>query len=208
MACIVAVFTSLSSTATEVTVASPANQMGDPVAGKQKSVDGRCQECHGQDGMSGDDRIPNHAGQLAGYLQKQLHNFQSGERKHETMTIMAEDLSDADIMDIAAYFSSQKVMQGEAVRDLPSAKNLFINGDKYRNLPACASCHGEKGKGRVADAVFYPVIGGQRRVYLRSQLVNWKQGDRHNSPNGVMNTIAKALNEDEIDALANYISGL
>ena len=181
---------------------------GNPIIGKQKSDSGRCQECHGVDGISSNPKIPNHAGQYAGYLIKQLNNFQSGERKHEVMTIMAEDLTASDITDIAAYFASQKVMQGDGDGDNSVGNNLFVNGDKARDIPACASCHGDKGKGRVADNVTYPVIGGQRRIYLRTQLINWKLGERTNSSNEVMNKIAKQLSDDEIDALVNYISGL
>ena len=99
-------------------------------------------------------------------------------------------------------------MQGEGARDNPLARNLFVNGNQARDIPACSSCHGDSGKGRIAGNVSYPVIGGQRMIYLRSQLVNWKLGDRRNSPNGVMNTVAKSLSDDEIDALADYISGL
>ena len=181
---------------------------GNPSIGKEKSDAGRCQECHGADGNSSDAKIPHHAGQYAGYLIKQLSDFQTGVRKHEIMSIMAEDLNAADRADIAAYFAGQKPMQGEGAAVNPLASNLFVNGDQTRDIPACSSCHGDSGKGRVAGNVFYPVIGGQRRVYLRSQLVSWKLGERSNSPNGIMNKIAKALSDDEIDALANYISGL
>jgi len=83
-----------------------------------------------------------------------------------------------------------------------------VNGDQTRDIPACISCHGDNGKGNIANNVPYPVIGGQRRIYLRAQLVNWKLGERSNSPGGVMNKITKSLSDDEIDALANYISGL
>jgi cytochrome c553 len=124
------------------------------------------------------------------------------------MTIMAEDLSAADKSDIGAYFSSRKIMQGDGAGDKPLVRKLFVNGDQDRGLPSCVSCHGESGKGRVAGKVVYPVIGGQRAVYLRTQLVVWKLGDRNNSPGGVMNKVAQALSDDEIDALADYISGL
>jgi cytochrome c553 len=181
---------------------------GNPSIGKLKSVDGRCLECHGEEGISNDVKVPNHAGQYAGYLIKQLSNFQTGERRHPIMNIMAEDISANDKADISAYFASQKTMQGEAGNDNPQARNLFINGNQGRDIPACVSCHGDSGKGRVADNIFYPVIGGQRSIYLRIQLINWKLEDRSNSPGGVMNKIAKALSEDEINALADYISGL
>ncbi|MCX7094614.1 MAG: c-type cytochrome [Methylobacter sp.] len=181
---------------------------GNPVIGKEKSEQGRCQECHGAEGNSSNDKIPNHAGQYAAYLSKQLNDFQSGARVHEIMTIMAEDLSAADRADIGAYFGGRKMMQGEAVGAKPLAVNLFINGDPARNILPCVSCHSDNGKGRVAGNVVYPVIGGQRKIYLRSQLVNWKLGERNNSPGGVMNKIAESLSDDEIEALADYISGL
>ena len=171
---------------------------GSPIRGKEKSDAGRCQECHGIDGISTDAKVPNHAGQYAGYLVKQLKNFQAGERSHQVMTIMAEDLTTEDIADIAAYFASQKPMQGDEVN----------SGDQARGIPACNSCHGVNGKGKMTEAVIYPMIGGQREIYLRGQLVNWKLNERHNSPEGVMNKVAQLLNEDEIDALAYYISGL
>lgn len=189
-------------------VASQRFGSGNPAIGKQKADAERCLECHGADGNSGDARIPHHAGQFAGYLIKQLDNFQGGERQHETMTVMAADLGEADKADIAAYFASQKIMQGSSIGHYPLAEKLFVEGDQARDIPACASCHGENGKGKIADNVIYPVIGGQRKVYLRTQLVNWKLGDRKNSPQAAMNKVAKALSDDEIEALANYISGL
>lgn len=181
---------------------------GNPVVGKEKSGEGRCQECHGTDGNSNDAKIPNHSGQYAAYLVKQLRDFQSGARKHEIMTIMAEDLTAIDKEDIGAYFASRKTMQGESSDVNQLGRNLFVNGDQVRDIPACAGCHGENGKGRIAGDVIYPVIGGQRKIYLRSQLVNWKLGERRNSPGGVMNKVAQLLSDDEIEALADYISGL
>ncbi|PPK78039.1 cytochrome c [Methylobacter tundripaludum] len=181
---------------------------GNPVIGKEKAEAGRCRECHGADGNSSDAKIPNHAGQYAGYLVKQLSDFQSGARRHEIMTIMAEDLSAADMADIGAYFASREIMQGDGAGGNALGRNLFDNGDQGRDIPACASCHGTRGKGGIAGNVIYPVIGGQRKIYLRSQLVGWKLGDRKNSPGGVMNKIAESLSDDEIEALADYISGL
>lgn len=181
---------------------------GDPLVGKMTSATERCQECHGEDGNSSDNRIPKHAGQNANYLIKQLHDFQSGARQHEVMTIMAADLTEADIANIAAYFASQETMQGVTEKTYPLASQLFLQGDKVRAIRPCQSCHGENGKGKQVDGVSYPVIGGQNKNYLRVQLVNWKLGERANSPNGVMNDVAKQLTDEEIEALANYISGL
>jgi len=65
-----------------------------------------CQACHGSAGVGTAPDIPNLAGQKAGYLQAQLAAFRSKERKHELMNAIAEQLSDADIGNLAAFWSS------------------------------------------------------------------------------------------------------
>lgn len=179
---------------------------GNPVAGKSKS--NLCQGCHGEVGLSLDDLIPNLAGQYAPYIAKQLRNFQTGVRTHQIMSAMATTINDAELIDIAAYFASQKKMQGNGKGDNPVAKNLFLKGDASRNIPPCMSCHGVNGKGKAPNISTYPVIGGQHKGYLRAQLMHWRSGERSNSPDGVMNKIAKSLTDAEIEALTDYISGL
>lgn len=181
---------------------------GNASVGAQLSESERCQECHGKDGISHDGKIPNHAGQHAAYLVKQLLAFRGGERRHDIMNRMAEALSDQDIADIAAYFAGQPSMRSEGGAVTPVALALFNQGDKARGIEPCAKCHGDRGQGKIEPAVVYPRIGGQRRVYLRGQLAAWKLGDRSNSPQGVMNDTARHLTDDEIDALADYIAGL
>lgn len=178
---------------------------GNPVAGKSKSE--LCQGCHGEAGISSEDLIPNLAGQYAIYIAKQLRNFQSGARTHQIMSAMAMTINDADLTDIAAYFASQKTMQGDGKGENAVAKNLFLKGDAGRGIQPCVSCHGANGKGMAANVATFPVIGGQHKAYLRAQLTNWRSGERSNSPDGVMNKIAKTLTDAEIEALTDYISG-
>lgn len=77
---------------------------GDAAAGKAKAA--VCAGCHGAKGVSAAPMFPNLAGQKAAYLEKQLKAFRSGTRKDPTMSGMAKPLSDADIANLAAYFSS------------------------------------------------------------------------------------------------------
>ncbi len=179
---------------------------GDPVAGKSKST--LCQSCHGEDGLSVEDLIPYLAGQYSAYIIKELRNFQTGARKHPIMNTMAKTVNDADLADIAAYFASLDKMQGGGWGKNTVAKNLFLKGDMSRNIQPCVSCHGINGKGKAPDIATFPVIGGQHKAYLRAQLINWRDGQRTNSPGGVMNIIAKSLTDPEIEALTDYISGL
>jgi len=181
---------------------------GDPVAGKEKSQ--LCQGCHGEFGMSFETMIPNLAGQYGKYISKELRNFQSGVRTHQIMNAMAATIADDDLADIAAYFASQQKMHSDGT-DLndPKAdvgKNLFLHGDMNRMVIACTNCHGVDGKGRAPNISMFPVIGGQKEGYIRGQLFNWRDKQRHNSPNAIMNRIAEHLTDAEIDSLALYLS--
>lgn len=178
---------------------------GDPVAGKDKSL--LCQGCHGEQGISIEGLIPSLAGQYGKYISKELRNYQSGERSHQIMNAMAATINDDDLDDISAFFASQPKMKGNgAVNEI--GKKLFLRGDLSRTVLACFTCHGVNGKGLTPNTPMFPVIGGQQKDYLRLQLLNFKNGDRTNSPNGIMITIAKKLTEAELDALASYVSGL
>lgn len=73
-------------------------------AGKRASA--TCIGCHGETGVSTNSLWPNLAGQKKDYLVKQLNAFRSGERKDVMMAPMAQMLSEADVENVASYFSS------------------------------------------------------------------------------------------------------
>ena len=79
---------------------------GDAAAGKAKSA--LCAACHGPEGISSTDIWPNLKGQKYGYLVKQIKAFRDGSRKDPSMQPMVANLSDEDIANIAAYYSSMK----------------------------------------------------------------------------------------------------
>lgn len=178
---------------------------GDAVAGKQKSK--FCQGCHGEDGNSINPLCPNLSGQNQSYLEKQIRDFQSGRRVDSIMTGISQGLiSDQDAKDIAAYFSSRNPMVGYNGNKL--GQNIFREGKPGSKMPACASCHGENGKGRSDDNTTFPIIGGQTKDYIAKQLRDLRSGDRHNDPESMMGNVAKKLSDEEIEALADYVSGL
>lgn len=76
----------------------------DAARGEVKAAD--CVACHGAMGISNNPLFPNLAGQNGAYLQLQLEKFREGERYHALMTPVAESLSQQDINDLAAYYSS------------------------------------------------------------------------------------------------------
>ena len=88
-------------------ITAPAAHANDASAGRQKAQ--ACAVCHGLNGLSAQPDAPNLAGQPALYLRAQLRAYRSGERRHEVMAVMAKPLSDEDIANLAAWFSSIRI---------------------------------------------------------------------------------------------------
>jgi cytochrome c553 len=82
---------------------------GDAEAGRKKSTP--CAVCHGPDGVSASPAFPNIAGQYPDYIQAALTHYKNGKRKNPIMQAQAANLSPKDILDLAAYFSTQKGLQ-------------------------------------------------------------------------------------------------
>ncbi|HEX6633264.1 MAG TPA: c-type cytochrome [Usitatibacter sp.] len=68
-----------------------------------------CQNCHGLDGVAVMPGAANLSGQQKEYLQEQLRQFRSGQRQNPQMGVVAKTLSDADIDEIAEWYSRIKV---------------------------------------------------------------------------------------------------
>ncbi|MFT2092822.1 c-type cytochrome [Paraglaciecola sp. 2405UD69-4] len=185
---------------------------GDAEQGKNKSA--VCAACHGMDGNSAIAMNPKLAGQHTKYLVKQLKEFklaaQSGGaegRNNAVMNGMAVGLSEQDIEDLAAYFSSQESTPGEAAEDIIDAgRKIYISGDLDRGITACIACHGPRGNGTSLSG--FPDISGQHAEYIATQLKAFRSGERANSLNGMMADIAKKMTDEEIEIISSYVSGL
>jgi len=179
---------------------------GNPLAVKSEFE--ICQGCHGVDGNSIDEQVPKLAGQYQGYISKQLRNFQAGLRSHEIPDGIVPPLSDSDLDDISAYFAKQPRMKGNGPTPNNKGHEIFLKGNISQKVISCVYCHGAGGKGLSANITMYPVIGGQHKTYLLKQLRDFRGKNRLNSPSGIMNKIARSLSDEEIEALAEYISSL
>ncbi len=185
---------------------------GDPKAGKEKAE--MCGGCHGADGMSIDpSTFPHLAGQYAGYIYKQVLDYQSGNRSaDETMSAMAGMVTDTqDLKDISAFYASLKMMKGTPgdAKLAKKGEKLHLNGNKkLGDFAACVRCHGEQGKGLDKTNALFPVIGGQTKAYLIKQLRDFKSGVRTNDPASMMAVVAQGMTDEEIIAVSEYLSGL
>lgn len=186
--------------------ASPAHAAGDAKAGETKAQ--ACAACHGPNGNSSVPNFPKLAGQHAGYTAKQLADFKKGEtRSDPIMAGQVASLSDQDMADIGAYYAKQSVSMGQADEKLAVlGEKLYLGGNQEKGLTACIACHGPTGAGN--PAANFPLVSGQHTEYLVKALKDFRDGKRSNDMNGMMRDIAGKMSDQEIQAVASYISGL
>jgi len=184
-------------------VLAAADVRADAAAGEAKAA--VCAACHGERGNSRNPEWPKLAGQHPNYLAQQLRDFKSGTRKNEVMSPMAAPLSEADIADIAEFYSVQKREMGMADPGLVEAgERLYRGGNASTGVPACMACHGPAGAGNPAAG--FPALSSQHAAYTRNQLRAYRSSKRKTGQ--TMQAIAAKMSESEIEAVASYIEGL
>ncbi|MEY2776233.1 MAG: hypothetical protein RLY30_331 [Pseudomonadota bacterium] len=170
-----------------------------------------CVACHAADGNSTIAENPILAGQHAGYLSKQLHNFQvrpgasKAERENAIMAGFAATLSADDIRNVSAYYAAQPLKGAySANKDLlVKGQQIYRAGIPARGVPACVGCHAPNGAG---IPIQYPRLSGQHATYTQAQLTGFRSGARANSAQ--MMKIAAQMSDADIAAVAEYIAGL
>ncbi len=178
---------------------------GDAAAGQAKSA--LCATCHGADGNSELSINPKLAGQSATYLAKQLRDYKSGARANATMAAMVGNLSEQDMLDLAAWFSSQEVtLLGADADKIELGERIYRGGNKELSVAACAACHSPTGSGNGPAG--FPSLSGQHPEYTLMQLKSFRSGERANDSNEMMRSVVERLTDKELEALASYVSGL
>ncbi len=165
-------------------------------AGKAKAQ--LCIICHGPGGNSVIPEYPSLSGQPAQAISTALFRFREGNRKNPIMSALAADLSNADMNNLAAYFSSIK----RTTTYQTQAENLVI-GPELANKYNCTQCHGPK----LLGLQHIPRVAGQQHEYLIIQLRGFKAQTRSDM-DGNMSSAAANLNDGDIAVLADYIAGL
>jgi cytochrome c553 len=176
---------------------------GDPKKGKALAKQGKCAKCHGDTGVSDEDDTPSIAGQIAAYSFKQLYDYKMKLRDDKSMFKKVKNLSQQDMIDISAWYATQKP---EAMAGDKKGKNIPVlanKGDKKRFLLACDTCHNKEAMTRGFQT---PIIEGQKPEHFVDTMMAFKEGDRVNDHYKLMQDISAKLTEDEINELAVYYS--
>ncbi len=191
-----------------VTVASLAQDIkGDAKAGEAKNA--MCIGCHGIKGYQSSFpevyKVPMISGQSAGYVASALNEYKKGARKFPTMRAIADSLSDQDIADLAAYYSTNGLVAGAELPAKP-AKEPSVEVQALLNKANCASCHGANFSKPIDPS--YPKIGGQHADYLFVALKAYKTDNnaKVGRSHPIMGGMAKQYTNNELKAMANYLS--
>lgn len=169
-----------------------------------------CMTCHGDQGRAGPDGYyPRLAGKPAGYLYQQLLNFAEGRRHYGLMTRLIDPLTPAYLREMADYFAALDLPYPPPVRTSRSeaqqsrGRQLALQGDPARDLPACASCHGVRLTGLQPHV---PGLLGLPQDYLNAQLGAWQSGQRKALAPDCMATVARRLGPGDIAAVAGWLA--
>ena len=167
-----------------------------------------CTWCHGS-GAQGYTPAPRLAGQRASYIENQLLDFRAHTRDNpfsrQYMWGAVAGLDPRTARDLALYFST---LPPRAANDGPAefagmGETIYQEGMPDANIAACVVCHGPNGEGVGS----IPRLGGLGYVYLKKRLEQWGEG-YHASARPPMPRIAARLSEEQIVALASYLSFL
>jgi cytochrome c553 len=165
-----------------------------------------CGGCHNPDGNSIIPENPRLAGLDAKYIARQLADFKSGKRSNPTMSSIIPMVDESEFKSLGKFFSQQKRLTSESANAelVAKGKQIFEEGVLATAAPACMGCHGEDGSG--SDT--FPRLNGQNPAYVVNQLTNFKNGGRSNDAKGLMQAVAKRLSEQDMAAVAEYMSTL
>lgn len=158
-----------------------------------------CAHCHGTDGNSSSPIYPNLAGQTKEYLYKQIMAFKTGARVNAMMSSSVGILTEDDAKELAEYYAFQTMARDRFQTD-PA---LVAQGKKVADEAQCVACH-QKGFKGLAE---FPRVARQKYPYIIKQLKEYRDGVR-TSDEGVMAATVKNLTDEQIDALAHYLTGL
>lgn len=182
------------------------SKAGDIAAGRTAAQ--ICIECHGARGLAITPGTPHLAGQHANYVVRALGYYRSGERREASMEAIARNLSDADMVNLSAYYASLKPFTASAVKGSAKAA-AALQAEEEDSFAAikeatvqCAGCHGTDGNAAIPG---WPGLAGQHPRYLIAALKAYRDGSR---PDPAMQTFTVPLDDTLIEDMAFYYAAM
>jgi len=162
-----------------------------------------CFDCHGTDNTTSDLLVPKLNGQLRSFLIKQTKYYLSGERSDTVMsTVIGKfNLTDKNISEIADFFSRLPRMKGSGkMTELGRKGKVVFIGQK------CIFCHDDEDKSVPSYIGETVIIGGQNKNYLIKSMMDIRNRARIADGFDLMSKTVKHLSDDDIEAVAEYLS--
>lgn len=170
----------------------------------------RCVTCHTITGNSIVSAWPKLAEQHREYMLKQLFEFKKGKdgtRFDPTMLGMLQGVTENELYELSEHFSKQVLEKGKIKVDsekFDAGKKLYLYGNDDDKIVSCYGCHGIDGTGnKLAN---FPSLKWQHKEYLITQMKKFKSTDRSNDINNIMRDITSNMSDEQMDAIATYIS--
>jgi cytochrome c553 len=156
-----------------------------------------CAGCHGPNGISTTEAVPNLAGQRAVYLYVELKGYQIGSRVATTMGNAVKFLNDDALVNVAAYYSGLDPAQPRTATAV--TKPDPVEAGKKAAQP-CGGCHGETGVSKIPGM---PNLVGFDPKYLVTAMRAYKSGQRKNE---VMKALIAKVSDADMDNIALYFA--
>ena len=169
----------------------------DIAAGKTKAD--ACIACHGSVCISSEASIPILAAQPSLFIVYQLIQYRGNQRVSPTMNTIAASLSDTDMRDLGAYFSSLPASPAATGLDAEKIKL----GQTISEANHCQVCHTPDMRGQKQ----VPRLAGQHVAYLNTQLKGLRDGTRKDI-DGSMASAAQGLSDADIDSVSVFAASL
>ncbi|MDY0961925.1 cytochrome c4 [Massilia sp. CFBP9026] len=172
-----------------------------------------CATCHARVNARGnpvnDSFYPRLQGKPAGYLYHQLLNFRDGRRQYPLMTYLVEHLPDAYLREIAQHFAAlpptvlPPQASGLSAAVLERGRQLVVDGDAARKVPACVACHGARLTGVQPNI---PGLLGLPRDYVNAQFGAWRNKVRRAHGPDCMADITARLSLEDVAAVSGWLA--
>lgn len=165
----------------------------------------KCASCHGDDGNSNNEKVPNIAGMSAAYFTESMKGYKEGRRpalkvksdsgEETDMNEVAKKLTDADVQALAGFYSGKKF----SPRTQPVDAAKVAAGKKA--FKSCEKCHEDGGK--LSDDDVY-TMAGQWKPYLQHEFKLFSSGEREMPKK--MATAFKKLNDEQMEAIIEFLA--